>query len=143
MPSGIDDLLGTTPPSQRRTNVISDRPRGRIAKLFTRYQDAYHVANVIVIVGSICKAIGFILGGLLAFGGIYLYSNANGFNVDGIIGVIATISGIFLSLLFFILGTLICAVGEINRATLDTAVNTSTFLSNEDRARIWWHSEDE
>ena len=44
--------------------------------------------------------------------------------------------GVFVGLFGFIIGTLISAVGQIQRATLDNTVNNSHFLSNEDRARI-------
>jgi hypothetical protein len=38
--------------------------------------------------------------------------------------------------LFFVLGILVSAQGQILRATLDTAVNTSPFLTNEDKACV-------
>jgi hypothetical protein len=136
MASGIDDLLGTTPPSRQRPTILADSSGGGTAKLFTRYQDAYRVADVVVGVGSTCKVIGYILGGLMGGGGLFALANANVFDVAGIACVIAIISGIVLGVLFYILGTLISAVGQMYRATIDTAVNTSAVLSNESRSRI-------
>jgi hypothetical protein len=138
MASGIDDLLGTTPPTQRNTNLSADRTDTQTVKLFTRYKDAYRVADIVVGVGSTLKRIGYVLGGivvLLAYWGIS-GSNGSGFGFEAALVITGLIAGFFLAALFYILGTLISAVGQMHRATIDTAVNTSPHLSNVDRAII-------
>ena len=38
--------------------------------------------------------------------------------------------------LFFVLGILVSAQGQILKATLDSAVNTSPFLTNDEKAKV-------
>ena len=54
---------------------------------------------------------------------------------------IAIVGGLFFAAavwfaLFFVLGVLVSAQGQILRATLDSAVNSSPFLTNDQRASI-------
>jgi len=51
-------------------------------------------------------------------------------------GFISIVFGIFAGALFYIVGVLVSAQGQILKASLDGAVNSSPFLADEHRARI-------
>jgi hypothetical protein len=93
-----------------------------------RYKDAYLVAGALSGVGTAIKAIGIILGVLVALVG--LVAGSAEFTLPAILAAVAV--GVF----FFVFGALISAQGQVFKASLDTAVNTSPFLSNEERAAI-------
>ena len=107
-------------------------------KLMNRYKDGYRVAGVIVGVGGFVKALGIalgVLGGLL--GAAISYALLR-FNSDS--GTAALFGGIVIGgmlwLIPFVLGTLVSAQGQILKANLDEAVNTSPFLNDGQRAEI-------
>ena len=93
-----------------------------------RYKDAYLVAGAVSGVGTAIKTIGIILGVLVALVG--LMAGSAEVMLPAIL--VAIVVGVF----FFVFGALISAQGQVLKANLDTAVNTSTFLSNEQRAAI-------
>jgi len=90
-----------------------------------RYKDAYLVAGAVGGVGTAIKAVGIILGVLLVLGGAL---------ADSIATIPALLLAIVVGVFFFVLGTLISAQGQVLKAGLDTAVNTSPFLTNDQRA---------
>lgn len=55
-------------------------------------------------------------------------------------GIALSVAGVALgsaiAMILYVFGTLASAQGQILKATLDTAVNTSPFLEAEDRTRI-------
>ena len=111
--------------------------------LSNRYGDAYLVARTTVGMGSGIKIIGILLGVLMCAGGFIIavaFSEAAGKGNDAIIFIsILTIVGgfgIFAGALLFLQGILISAQGQTLKASLDSAVNNSPFLSNEQRAKI-------
>jgi hypothetical protein len=98
--------------------------------ILTRYQDGYRVAKVINGFGETCKAVGMSLGGLIALGSIIAASGSS------LVVVIGLVFGSIVGFVGWAIGVLISAQGQIVKATLDTAVNSSPFLSNEERAKI-------
>jgi hypothetical protein len=87
-----------------------------------RYQDAYRIAEGAIALGKIVKIVAVILGGLILMVGMV---GSTGFG-----GV-----GVFLGSLIFavmmagggyVAGVFIAAQGQMIRATLDIAVNTSS-----------------
>jgi hypothetical protein len=96
-----------------------------------RYRDAYIVAKVTAGIGATVKAIGVILGGLIVLGGI-IASSQNGilyFFAGLLLGVVVAVP-------IFVLGVLVAAQGQVLKATLDTAVHSSPFLTKEEMARV-------
>ena len=93
-----------------------------------RYLDAYRVANAIIAFGKVIKVLGIFVGGALGLASLSILSNAGAFGAVGLI--IAIVFGI----LVFLMGILVSAQGQILMATLDTAVNSSIFLSARDKA---------
>lgn len=90
-----------------------------------RYQDAYRIAEGAIALGKIVKIVAVVLGGLILLVGM---AGATGFG---------GISVFFGSLIFavmvagggYVAGVFIAAQGQMIRATLDIAVNTSSFRS--------------
>ncbi|MEK6408096.1 MAG: hypothetical protein AABN34_14140 [Acidobacteriota bacterium] len=93
------------------------------------------MGKAIVGIGDAIKA----FGGLLAFllFGAALFANSQVRGETGVAIMIVTIGlAAFAGILLFVLGTLIAAQGQILKATLDAAVNSSPFLTDQDRAEI-------
>jgi hypothetical protein len=120
--------------------------------LLSRYEDAYLIANWTVNIGSAIKAVGAILAALIVLGGIastFFFAGMGGSSAswqaagqtDQMVAVLAPIlSAIVLAglvgIVCYALGTVVAAQGQILRAALDSAVNTSPFLSNDSRATM-------
>ena len=89
-----------------------------------RYRDAYRVAAAQVGLGDVIKIVGGILAGIIGLGAL---SAGGVFAAAGVF--VALIAGV----LFWVCGVLVAAVGQMLRATLDTAVASSPFLSDHER----------
>jgi len=110
----------------------------RSANVVKRYKDAYRVAGVIVGLGKILKVIGIILAVLCLLGGVggfAMMPSVEGASTVKIIMLVYGIMGaLFTWLVFWLWGVVISAVGQLLRATLDGAVHSSPFLSDDQRA---------
>lgn len=95
--------------------------------LMYRYRDAYSVARVVIGTGNVVKATGFVLAVFLLLASFA----ARGYSVPIAIGA-ALASGLF----FYGIGVAISAQGQLLLASVDSAVNTSTLLDNEQKAKI-------
>jgi hypothetical protein len=95
-----------------------------------RYQDGYRVSNTIVGVGNAIKVIGIIIALMFVVAGISIL----GVRAGSIVGIL--IIAVLVATVFFTLGVLVSAQGQILRAGLDVAVYSSTFLKDKDRAAI-------
>ena len=92
-----------------------------------RYKDAYRVSRVLIIVGSVVKCIGVALVVLNIW--YFLISNTTNvlsFFIQFCVPII----------FFFVAGILISGFAQVLRATLDTAVNSSRILSDDDKTKI-------
>jgi hypothetical protein len=123
MVEGFDVALG---PSKSR----------RLSTLMKRYRDAYIVARVTNGFGAIIKTIGIIAGGLLALIGFMAASKGGPNDPMSVLGIVGIVVAILIGGLFYILGILVAAHGQILKASLDTAVNSSPFLTNDNKAMI-------
>jgi hypothetical protein len=108
----------------------------RISALMRRYKDAYLVARAVNGYGSIIKVAGIIIGSLLMLVGLFLVFQRDNTSFALASGVMLLFFGIFVGVLFYLIGILISAQGQILKASLDGAVNTSPFLTDDNRARI-------
>jgi hypothetical protein len=90
----------------------------------------YRVARSIDGVGATIKGIAFALAGLIAVGSIATLQISLVFALAGFVtaGSVALVG--------FGLGVLLSAQGQMLMAILDSSVNSSPFLNDEDRARI-------
>lgn len=103
-----------------------------------RYWDAYIVARTTVNLGTGIKILGLLLGVIIFLIILALANNQIRYSRDApLIGaIIGGVWGVSVWVIFFILGVLVSAQGQILKASLDGAVNSSPFLTNEQRAKI-------
>ncbi len=99
-----------------------------------RYRDAYLVSKVTIGFGNWVKRIGFLLAGVIFFGALIMSLEAN--NAEEILVVGGFVVAGLIGLLFYLIGVLVAAHGQVLQATLDTAVNSSPFLTDADRVEI-------
>lgn len=116
----------------------------RVQLLQKRYLDAYRIARVVNSAGQTIKVLGFCTAGALGFLGLVLA----GFIVSTIrpsqggeplLFAIIIIFGFLACLIAgvaWILGVIVSAQGQILRAQLDSAVNSSPFLNESEKAMI-------
>jgi len=108
-----------------------------------RYVDAYRTAKFQTGVGATIKKASLVVGGIIdGLCLINILSNLGSQSMFGpnlfgaalgLFGLIVATAG---GAIGWILGTLISAQGQLLKATLDGAVNTSPFLEDRERARI-------
>jgi hypothetical protein len=115
---------GNSPDSSNRL-VPSAGGRASSA-VVTRYRDAYRVGAALVGLGNAIKAAGAVLGGI-----IVVSSLSKG---DGPFAAAGVFLGATAGLLFRVCGVMVAAQGQVLRATLDTAVASSHFLTDTERA---------
>jgi hypothetical protein len=98
-----------------------------------RYTDAYLTARAITSVGATVKILANLLGGGIALVGIIAGMKSVGFIGGMIIGAVL---GAILATPIYVLGILVSAQGQILKATLDTAVNSSQLLNKAEMRKI-------
>ncbi|MDR3706782.1 MAG: hypothetical protein P4L33_00650 [Capsulimonadaceae bacterium] len=103
----------------------TDRYASSVAK---RYTDAYRVAKIFAFFGGFTKVLGFLIAALMVAAGCVSY------NPNQTMAVAAVGVGIVVWISSFVAGMLISAQGQVLKANVDTAVNTSPFLSDSQRA---------
>jgi hypothetical protein len=121
-------------------------------KLFKRYQNGYRVGKLINGLGIAATMIGLILGFALSDLGFqaakvmdqnnpaaqWVRDNLqiNILDQQVMLFGIGLVAGLILFFLFWLAGMFISAVGQILKALLDTAVNTSPLLSADEKGSI-------
>lgn len=128
MSENINSILGvagTDAPGTQGASQIQ-------GKAISRYRDAYLVAKATTGIGTFVKIMGFVLGFIVFITGF-------------IIGVqddkpVYTLGGLLVAILiavpFYVLGVLVSALGQVLKASLDGAVNTSPFLDTEQKSHV-------
>jgi hypothetical protein len=120
-----------------RIEIVTDPSISRqVSALMKRYRDAYIVARVTNGFGGMIKSAGVIIAVLLVLLGFMIASNSRPSDPMAILGIVGIVFGIITGALFYIIGVLVSAQGQILKASLDSAVNSSPFLANEHRAKI-------
>lgn len=125
-----------TAPIEKREKSSSVTPPDQASAVMKRYKDAYIVARVTNAFGGVIKATGIIIGGLLVLIGLMVAGTSGPRDPLSILGIAGVVVGIIAGAMFFIIGVLVSAQGQILKASLDSAVNTSPFLMKEQRAEI-------
>jgi len=95
--------------------------------LMTRYRDAYWTARAINGTGQTIKVLGIALAVALALAG---WAAAG--KLGAAVGFAALVLGAVVGMPIYALGVIVAAQGQILKATLDTAVNSSPLLSKEE-----------
>ena len=103
------------------------------SKAMKRYRDAYLVANVTDGLGKIVQGLGIMLGGLV-FLGILFYGLSIDYPMAG--GFTGLLLGGIVAISLYVLGVLVAANGQMLKASLDSAVNDSPFLSLQQKAQV-------
>jgi hypothetical protein len=99
----------------------------------TRYRDAYLIAKATDAIGSSVKAVGIGLGALIAIGALIVggqNEHAAQFFMGGLV------LGAVVAIPLYVLGVLVSAHAQVLKATLDTAVHSSPFLTKEEMASV-------
>jgi len=112
--------------------VVSDNQAVR------RYQDAYTVAKTANAFGSFTKTIGLIGAGIIGVIGLMMMlftATTLGAGAGFVMFLFALTFGAIVGAIFYILGIVLSALGQNLMATLDTAVNGSPFMSQEQKAQ--------
>jgi hypothetical protein len=126
-----------TPPSHGRIDIAQSGERGiavaenPAALVMNRYQDAYRVGNSVVGTGNAIKTVGILFGGLI---GLVSLSAASSVGASAF--VVGALVGGVVCLLFWSYGVTVAAQGQMLLATLDSAVSSSPFLTNDERATV-------
>jgi hypothetical protein len=110
---------------------VSNGATGPTSKPAVRYRDAYVTAKAIDGIGSAIKILGIVLGVIIVLGGLILASQGG-----ALLFFASLVSGAVTAIPIYVLGILVSAQGQVLKATLDTAVNTSPFLDDEERAVV-------
>jgi len=121
------------------------------ARLMKRYRNGYRTGKLINAFGILCQAVGILLGIVLFIGGMSLAQNIqpdqpavqwlannagiNASDLRGILIGIGTLLAVVLSLVLWLAGMVISAIGQVLKAVLDTAVFTSPLLSDDEKLR--------
>jgi hypothetical protein len=121
--------------------------------LMTRYKDAYRVASTINGLGQLIKIVGFLIGVLIVagtlfveqssrsaspFGGGFLPGPATTAFSPGISPIVlgGAVAGGMLAFIFWVTGVFVSAQGQMLKASVDSAVNTSPLLTDDLRIQI-------
>lgn len=118
-------------PNEISENVQSPREFPLASSVVKRYRDAYLVARATNGYGSLIKFVGVALAVLFCIVGFLLSNRLGEFAI-----VVGAILGIAVGAGFYLSGILVSSQGQILKATLDNAVNSSPFLSDEHRASM-------
>jgi hypothetical protein len=107
-----------------------------LSKVLKRYGDAYLIAKVIVGAGTLIK-LAAVVAGIITF----LFALSFGLlHNAGINPNIVFIGSFMISLpvpvAFYVLAVIVSAQGQMLKAMLDTAVHSSPFLADQDRADV-------
>lgn len=107
-----------------------------VESLSSRYIDAYRVASFVVGVGNFFKIVGIVLAAVICAGTLVVVGQTRNEQQQIATFIVGAAIAGFVGALLFLLGVLVASIGQIQKATLDTAVNSSPFLSNQHRVRI-------
>jgi len=128
----------SSPQDNSRSTPTAMPLEGVAEKAMTRYRDAYLVANSITTQGEILKRLGVIFAvSILVVTCIASYKPISNSQISGYVSaIVGVIVAIAVGTAFYELGVLVCAYGQMIKASLDTAVNGSPFMSDNQKAQV-------
>jgi hypothetical protein len=110
---------------------------GVAPRVLSRYRDGYRIARTAVVLGRLIQVLGVLLGLLIVVGA---FAAMGALRQEPRGGIVELLLGLFLGggafALFFVLGVILSSLGQLKKAALDSAVNSSPFLTNEERAEV-------
>lgn len=137
-PESAQMATDASPAAHRVTFEGRAAHQGRAVQAMDRYRDGYLHARAIDGFGAAVKVIALLVGGLLVVVGMYACGgSSNSFGGIGEIGGIAImLIGLLAGGMGYILGVLVQSAGQSMKAHFDSAVNTSHFLNDDQRAEV-------
>ncbi len=127
-------------------NEAKDHTTAYARYLELRYREAYDDAKELRKFGSLTKVASFIIAGVVGLAIPTYYSMigtsgefGQGASHNASLFVNWVLAGIGCLAVFYIIGTVICGMSDILKATTDASINTSPMLSNEQKAEIVLH----
>jgi len=108
-------------------------PRMISRRAASRYSDAYIVAGAVVRIGGYVRVVAVVVTVIGLLGGIIAASSSPS---PGVLFVGGIVFGVAAGIPLYVLGILISAIGEHIKASLDSAVHTSPFLSDAEKASV-------
>lgn len=114
-------------------NAVTEAISPETQRLSKRYKNAYLVARIITIAGVVIN----LLGGVAIFA-LPVMHEAHGIMraMDKGFAEVLFVFGYMWGFMLVVAGVLVTAQGRILRANLDSAVNSSPFLTNDIRAEL-------
>lgn len=100
--------------------------------LVHRYRDGYLVARATIAFATLIKGLGWIVAIITWIAAIGIGANQYGSAKAGVIFT-GLMWGVIQLVVFHFLGVLLAAIGQVLRATLDTAVHSSPFLTDSEK----------
>ena len=135
--TSLADLTTSSPvqgePTDSSTNATASR---QSVAVMQRYSDSYNVARSINGFGTIIKVVGITLAVPIVLVGLLLISGGRLGDTTFPLGFVLLFLGLIVGALFYFVGVLASASGQILKATLDGAVHSSPFLTDESRAKV-------
>ena len=118
-----------------------------VAAVKQRYKDGYLQARAITGIGAVVKGLGMVIGivmslaGFVIGGGIAEQSRNSMFGGPGagagvVVGFIFVLIGAIIAIILWVIGVIVKSSGQMLKAQLDGAVNSSPFLTDLDRAEM-------
>src|SRR6185503_2541521 len=108
------------PPEQKTINArkAASKVSSEVASLTKRYTDAYRVARAVAGFGSIIKVIGIVIAIVLVLIGFMVASQSGPGNPISSLGIMGIVVGVLSGALFYVIGVLVSAQGQILKASL-------------------------
>jgi hypothetical protein len=121
-----------------RTATANNLPKSAVqrrvsARAATRYDDAYSVAGAIIGWAALIKVFGA-AAAVAVFVASIASGDAVGLDAGGAAVIIGFLCGSLMWAVFYGIGVVVAAQGQILRASLDSAVHSSPFLTDQQRA---------
>lgn len=112
---------------------MSESSESEVVK--ARYKDGYLVARTTTSFGDIIKNLGIVLGVVICLATLFAAANLGHDAGRGstLLPVAGIIQGCIVGVIVYGFGIVVSALGQIQKSSLDCAVNSSPFLSNEQR----------
>lgn len=119
---------GVASPEQPRQST-------RASRLKHRYVDGYRVARFLNTAGALLKVLAFIIAVITVLGALVLAGEAVSQD-RGPIFFGGFLFAVIWWAVFWVSGVVVSALGQITKAQIDSAVNTSPFATNDEKADI-------
>lgn len=127
---GLHLVEGRVDPWKSEPDGDAGASAGPEAAMASRYAGSYTAAETIKRIGTVVKVVGLVLGFALVFMGAIVSDQ-----LGAAAFFMAVLHGTVCAALFYVAGVVLCILGHILNATLDSAVHSSPFLS-EERKRL-------